>query len=409
MAIRITSPEHSFVRFSDQNLMNDDAISWDEYRWPGAQLGFAIPFSLNTDLAFQFIIEGDTEAEIDAICLIDLSKYKFKISYGTFLGPTLLVAQYLSISGTEFSFAPYIEMYRLNGTQVLLYVSSLANLTPVGVNIPEGACFQIAIAVQHGPIFIDLYTAVSNVFKYIGANTQYTTVIEYDSEVDEASFYYEPAPTIENRVRLPLYLTRPTLPEEESLHRLSNGTTTVTKAVIRKQFEVVVDAMPIWTLEALRAIWIHDRAEIVESLVYEGEVVKEGAFEIDYVEYLNHPFGKAKFKVSASPYLLRKNNCGEANDYSGLLLMADFDLGAIIWSHTYTLDLASGITAACCAPLSYSLVYYQSNKIQSISLVGSVVTITTRGSALAVGMPDPFVRVKVSCGGIDAYTSISIS
>lgn len=401
MAIRIISPQFSFVRFSDQQIVN---TGWYESPLPGVQLGFSIPVSVKTDLAFQFIVEADTDIEAEEVCQFPtLTGFNIKINNGPIMGPAFTSGDFAALATAQYALSTTLERYRISTTQVLFYVP-LMDLLDLSI-LQAGQCFQIALQVIRPVIPITMQAhAISNVFRYIGANTNYTSLLEYDSEMDEVGFTYEPSATIKNKVRLPMYFTRPTLPEDESVHRRSDGTLSVIKAVIRKQYEAVVDILPIWAIEAIRAMWIHDTVQDSAK----GELVKEGAFEIEYLDYLNYPLGRSKFKVSVSPYVLRKNNCGEPTDYSGLIVMGEIHLGTYIPAHTYNIDLDTAIISQCCGPLSYFVDYYQFHLIFSISIAGNMLTLTTRPTPLSFPTPPPFVRIKAMCGGITTYTTVVV-
>src|SRR5690606_11511832 len=279
---------------------------------------------------------------------------------GTSLGPTVTAAELLAIptSGTTAG-ALNAERYRLSDTEVLFYFPkiTLGELTC-------GQCFQLGLIFDGYDVNI---AAISNALNYV-CDTDYTTVIDYTSAQDEAGFVYCVSPSIKSRVRLPLYLTRPTFPEEETEHRLSSGAITITKAVVRKVYEVMIEAMPIWALEALRAVCLHDEAftdvspQMPQTLPDEGEIVKEGGYEIEWADFMNYPLGRPKFKVSATPFLLKKNNCGECVDYSDLLFVPGAILQPVTSNTTYVVDLNTYIGADCCSPLSTEIDYFQTNK-----------------------------------------------
>lgn len=412
MAYRIISPEHSFVRFSDQHLDDPD---WMEAQLPGSTLGFALPVCAIDDLAFQFIVETDTEGEADALCSTPLEELFLMRTHGASLGPTLTYAAFLALqasTGTgEYGDDLNVERYRLSETQVLYYfpLIPLFLAGDLDHDVVPGECFQLAVTISDQG---DIATGISNVFRYQEQDSDFTTVLDYSSEQDEAGFVYCVSPSLKSRVRLPLYLTRPLYPEEQTEYRTSSGAHLITKATVRKTYEVVTDMMPEWAIEALRAIWLHDDVFTDESfylpqhLPYKGEVVKDGAYEPQYSDYKNHPFGTAKFKVAVSPYLLRKDNCGECVDYSTLLTTVDIDAGEIAPDSTVGEDISLYITATCCAPLSAVVDHYQTSRIDTIGIVGLMLTYHTRAVPLTES-PGPFIRIKVLCGGIIKYIVIT--
>lgn len=409
MAITIITSPYAFVRFSDQHL--DDA-DWYESRLPGHSIGYTLPVAAYDDLAFQFIAETDTALEADGLCATVFDDLSIAVVPGSSLGPTLTPAAFNSLpagayaTGTQLG----VERYRLNDTHVLYYVPRIPQFEG-GSLVACGECFQVAVNLH---ILDDtIGAAVSNVFRY-RCDTDYTTVFEYASAQDESELIYCVSPSIKTRVRLPVYLTRPTLPEDETEHRSSDGSTRIIKSIVREVFEVVTDQMPVWAAKSMRAMWLHDDVETDTSLIaaaqtitYKGEVVKEGPFELQHVEYLNYPMATVKFKVSASPFMLKKNNCGECVDYSDLLGVEDITILPYSPDTTYIYDLSTVTDADCCSPLSFAIDYYQTSYIDTISIVGATLTLHTRSSYLPA-TPPPFVRVKVSCGGIIKYINIDV-
>src|SRR5262245_8516892 len=61
MALTIASPEHSFVQFGEQ----------EEIEGCGLDVDFKLPVLEDNDIAFQFFIDTDTNAEADALCGAD--------------------------------------------------------------------------------------------------------------------------------------------------------------------------------------------------------------------------------------------------------------------------------------------------------------------------------------------------
>lgn len=409
--IRIVSPQYSFVRFSDQHLTDPD---WMERTLPGATLGFSLPVNAHDDLAFQFIAETDTEAEADTLCNdTGLNVLRITRVPGNTLGPTITHAAFNALVGVSDTGNNLgVNRLRIGPTEVIYYVPRIPTFDDEDTNeVQCGGCFQLAVSLSYTT---DYASGVSNVFKYNCDDTDYTTVLNYYSIKDEAGFTYCNT-NYKNRVRLPIYLTRPTYPEDETEFRTSNGSVNIIKANVRKVYEVVTDIWPEWAIEAFRAVFLHDDVETDESSVmpqhlpYKGEIVKDGPFEPQWTEWMNYPFASVKMKVAATPFVMKKNNCGECPDYSSMLVVEDIELGALSYDTPYVIDLQVAVTSSgCCDPLTFEIDYFQTTYISSIDMTTPITLfIVTAPSEPGEFNPPPFVRIKVNCGGVIKYFNIN--
>lgn len=410
--IRIVSPQYSFVRFSDQHLTDPD---WMERTLPGSTLGFSLPVNAHDDLAFQFIAVTDTEAEADTLCNdTGLNALRITRVAGNTLGPTITHTAFTALVGVSDTGNNLgVNRLRIGPTEVLYYVPRIPTFDDAeGGEVQCGGCFQLAVSLSY---LIDYASGVSNVFRYNCDDTDYTTVLNYYSIKDEAGFVYC-STNAKNRIRLPIYLTRPTYPEDETEFRTSNGSVNIIKANVRKVYEVVTDIWPEWAIEAFRAVFLHDDVDTDESSVipqhlpYKGEIVKDGPFEPQWTEWMNYPFASVKMKVAATPFQMKKNNCGECPDYSTMLTVEDMDLGTIIYDNPYVVSLPTGVTSSgCCDPLTFEIDYYQANLFQQIELTSPTTLFIVTASSLPDPVdPGPFVRIKVNCGGVIKYFNITI-
>jgi len=414
MAIRIISPQYSFVRFSDQHL---DAPHWLDTQAPGAELPFILPVAHVSDYAFQWIAETDTVQEADDIC---------NSMGGPGGGPFLMIVPGVGLTDPitkaiwDANAAIHVSedvilnlgggRWRLSPTQVLFYTPMLPDIS----GVPCGSCFQILFA--NNNIF-DYGYAVSNWFNNICTDTDYTTVVEYYSDIDEVDFNYCADPGIKNRARLPIYMTRPLFPEEEDTYRLSSGKYKVNKSVVRKSYEVVTDQMAYWTVESLRAVFIHEfvffetNTQVPQTILYEGEVTKDGAFVPNYVDYKNFPLATVEFRVNATDFQMNKNNCGVCPPPAYGLNAVDNHIA----ESTYTVnsifqyDLINWIQTDCCSNPTFEITFVDPIYVQVANMVGTVLTI---GSS--AGWPPPpsgliasdIVVVTVRCGSLtDTITS----
>jgi hypothetical protein len=418
MPYQITTPEFSFVRLSDQRL---NAVDWRENQIPGSELGIILPVNHEDDVAFQVLVTTDTVAEADDICALPYDQSALIISPGAALPANPTFTQIQDALATPGANAGNFEelnasRFRISDTEIIYFFPKIAS--PSSLNCDQ--CFQIIFTLSavsnFGP------NAASNPFIYRCTDTDFTSVLDYYSERDEAGFAYCLGPEMKNRVRLPVYLTRPTYPDDEEIHRNSAGLVRIRKSQVRKLYEFVTDQFPNWAVESLRAVFMHDfvfieaNSAVPQVMNYEGQIVKEGSFEPIYVDYKNFPLATVNLKVNAVDYNLQKNNCGLCGDYSSAITTTDYFLSPVGPSATYIIDLGPLFDAGCCAPVSFVIDHYQTNYIANIFLnISGGVAGTFRDLHISTkptltfdpAQRPPFARVRVTCGGVSKFININ--
>jgi hypothetical protein len=363
MAYRFISPDYSFINFSDNHLSADD---WQEGSCPGSEKGFCLPILANTDLAFQFIIEGDNSTQGDTICDIDLADVRFGIRAGSPV-ETLSTADFNALGYIINGLDLGLQKYRLNDTQVLFYVPGpIANM----VHEAMGGCFQLAFK------FPTIFTS-AQVSNCLTANAEdcYTTELTYYSESDEAGFMYCISDDIVNKVRLPMFFRKPTYSAESAIYKQSSGEITLIKAKVGKQYECLTDTMPEWCHDAMNAALIHDTKEVV-SAKYSGGISLSGNYEPDWQEFLNYPLGQVKFKVDVTPFLIKKNNCGACEDDTASTPAINHSF-SFDGCTTYNIPF-SDFSTACCGPLSGTVQSVNAAVATSVTVTPGFVNITIK-------------------------------
>ncbi len=289
--IRLVSPSHSFVQFGFEQY---EALECGRARIP------CLPMANFDDILFQVYIDCDNEAEADSVMAAAIANIKLKIIESGFTSagaPTVL---------KDYSASHTFERYRLSETRILLYWNN--GLPDFGDYVSCETCFQLVID-------FSLLTANNIPTNYLCRICEhcFTSVLEYYCNEDAYGFHYCTASVV-NKVRLPLYLTRPQFPEEFSAYYKSDGTRKTTKAVTRKEYEGFTDMFPEAWHEKLTLALSHDNVSI-ESKNYSGGISKNGSYEIEWPEFMDYLRAPAKFKVFASPYNQRNTNCAICEPY----------------------------------------------------------------------------------------------
>lgn len=159
MAYEIISPTNSFIGFNRSETINHCIHG---------SFSTCLPVYEESDIAFQFVIEADTEAQADALC----SPYGSGIDMGLVLD--------CDQEGFTHEFTETPDRFRISPLQVLYN-------WPHGVpgmiaNVDISECFYIRVVV-------DNVEYCTNCFQRIG-DPCFTSVIEYGNDENFAGFNY---------------------------------------------------------------------------------------------------------------------------------------------------------------------------------------------------------------------------
>jgi hypothetical protein len=158
MGLTFVTPQNSFVRFDSESYTH---CIWGENK-------LCLPVYAESDIAFQFIVEADTEEEADALCLA----YESGIQMGIVLD--------CDQEGFTSEFEELPDRYRISPLQVLY---NWANGVPGMIgNVDNGECFYIRVIVGE-------VTGCSNCFQRVPEDC-FTSVIEYGNDENFAGFNY---------------------------------------------------------------------------------------------------------------------------------------------------------------------------------------------------------------------------
>lgn len=159
MAYKIISPTNSFVQFGVSSVVTSCNFK---------DIALCLPVYADDDIAFQFVIEADSEEEADALCTLDGEN----ISLG--------IAEDCD-EDNLITFTERPDRYRISPFQVLYnWAHGVPEFTTV---ISSGGCFVIKVSL------LDTYTFCSNCFQRIKDDC-HTSVLEYSNEDDAFGFNY---------------------------------------------------------------------------------------------------------------------------------------------------------------------------------------------------------------------------
>ena len=283
----ITSPLYSFVQLSPLGATSPLEI---------------LPFADTADIKFQFKLDVSTSTIADSIMAANFS-LKIANATGNITDGTTLTANTIHDYSSS---SQYFTKFRLSPTSILFFWSY--GIPSYSSFLSIGQCFKMAVIITNGS---DTVIAISNVFKRTD-DTVFTTVVTYSCNEDSYGFNYcVTGSTVPNSIRVSFYLQKiPQFQDDESIYQKSNGSIQVLKSVTKKEYSCITDYLDTPTHEKLKIALSSDSISLVSD-TYNGGVVKNGAYEITPLDITGDiDIAQAKFKLYATPYNVRNNNCG---------------------------------------------------------------------------------------------------
>ncbi len=182
-----------------------------------------------------------------------------------------------------------------------------------------------------------------------------------------------------NRVRLPIMFAKPQFPTERNVFRLANGASKVLSVIIRNTYEGKTDQLPEDWHRKLVIAMAHDEVTIENERLM-SNVVLDGDYSIDHQEFLNYPIAQATFSVQVTPFDATNSNCQTCDEMTQLNLVDDTTDET--WAEGTTHDFPDVVTdndAICCNPFEITLVTYNTNYFENVSIsAGGVLTATVK-------------------------------
>ncbi len=162
MALNIISPKNSFVQFAESDTISGCGVE---------SFGLCLPVLNDNDVAFQFIIQADSEGEADILC--DRANDQITVGICTDCD-----------SDTILDFTDKPSRSRISLTQVLFNWS--AGLPDFASVISHAECFHIKIKTSQ---YATTYTWCSNCFQRI-TDGCFTSVVDYTGDDNQFGFDY---------------------------------------------------------------------------------------------------------------------------------------------------------------------------------------------------------------------------
>jgi len=180
-----------------------------------------------------------------------------------------------------------------------------------------------------------------------------------------------------NRVRLPLYFSKPQFPIERSVFKRADGSRKVLSAVVSNTYEGKTDDIPKEWHQRLAIALSHDVVNI-ESDRLLTEVVMESEYGIDWQEFLDFPIAKANFTVNVTPFNASNSNCQTCDEITQLELVDDTTEDCFEEGTTNEFPFSVLLNdSICCYPFTLEIVSFNTTYFSAVSITDAgIVTFT---------------------------------
>jgi hypothetical protein len=299
MPLSVYSPDYSFFTFSNQPQWNcvEDVSE-------------ALPIQSFSDLNFQYFTDNDTynpEVVYQRLFIIpcDCDNLKFEPpADGT--------------QQAEFRFTGNQTTYSGQYDNILTVTGFAGNNIDSYYNF--GDCFQFCLVqvlyfIADNTIAEQNTIACSNTFVYTSSDC-FTSLVSYRNNEDSMSFDYETYNTFKNKVRLPLYLTRPQLPSDKEDYRKSDLTYQNLSEVVRKEFILKTDYLSDYLHEKIKIALASDDLIIDnENARINDNFLSRNDYSIEWNEDIELKQAQASCTLVLSEALAYRNsNCVTVTD-----------------------------------------------------------------------------------------------
>ena len=171
-----------------------------------------------------------------------------------------------------------------------------------------------------------------------------------------------------NRVRLPILFYQPQFPTERNIFRKADGTSKVLSVVVRNTYDGKTDQLPEdWHRKLVIAL-SHDIVTIENERLL-SNVVFNGDYGIDWLDFLQYPIAPANFNVEVTPFNATNSNCQTCEEMSQVSLVDDVTTD--IWNEGTTNifpDVLTDNDTICCYPYVITLVNFNPFYFTSVTI-----------------------------------------
>jgi hypothetical protein len=290
MAVQLINKKFSFLQFGfDTNTVATCGCD-----------NCYLPVLEDADIAFQVLLKTTTALEATNIMLLTEDKFNLcLLNNATVTDSSTFNA---AIKHNYVAENIHFARHQISPTEIVLYwPHGIFDLVSF-VLIEEVFRLGIKIEITTG-VFIEF---PSNRL-YRTDDKCFTSRLTYSCDEDSYGFVYCNV-DYPNSVRLPFHLTKPNWNDDENIYVRSDGSIKITKSVTQKEYECFTDWLNEDFHEKFKIALSHDDVQ-VNAAKYTGGIRKNGKYEPNYEETNMENLAPASFKVFATPYLVKNDNC----------------------------------------------------------------------------------------------------
>jgi hypothetical protein len=390
MAVQLINNKYSFLQFGfDTNTLATCGCD-----------NCYLPIIQDEDIAFQVMLKTTTSLEATDLMLLDEDKFNLCLLENSTI--TNNATFNAAIKHNYLTDNIHFSRHQISPTEIILYWPHGIFYLTTHILLEE--VFRLGLIIETGANqFIEL---PSNRL-YRTDNKCYTSRIEYSCEENSYDFIYCNI-DFKNKVRLPFYLSKPNWNDDETIYVRSDGSIKVTKSVTQKEYEGATDWMNEDFHEKFKIALSHDEVNVY-SEKYTGGIRKNGKYEPNYEDTTMENLAPASFKVFATPYLVRNDNCEVCEDFVSETcgVVNGFDgLSSDNQDNTWKTTIASFTFSNTLVPGANQTIDILIRESGTTNAYISVGTVTVNHLGVLTSTPNPFVidNIPDAWGGVQIKT-----
>lgn len=170
-----------------------------------------------------------------------------------------------------------------------------------------------------------------------------------------------------NRVRLPIFISRPQYSSTREQYVKANGDTVNLSSVMKKIFIGATEWITAGDHEKLMAALNHDNV-VIEGEKYFGGVALDGEYAIDWADRpFEVPVAGAKFQITVTPYDNSNSNCLSCDQATQLMLVDDTFGSNLAEDTSYTLNVIQN-DDICCYSVEFTITSFNTDYLSSATI-----------------------------------------
>lgn len=200
-----------------------------------------------------------------------------------------------------------------------------------------------------------------------------------------------------NKIRLPVYFSKPQYPDETQVFDLADGTTKILSSITRYVFQAESDYMSDRMHRRLKIALTHDSV-FVESDNYVGLMrMAPNSYKINWPDFLGYPLGKSEFEAQVTPFQVANDNCQTCEEAIQLGLVDDTLPDPLAEGVPDTINVFTN-DSIYCSPITAIITWFNTDYLTNATIdqVTGIVTLTPKAE-YATASNVKLVTYRVTC------------